>query len=115
MKKTTQNPLSGKCLIDAIVKAADEKLAEKISIIEMNPSSGLSDYFIVCQGDTTVHTQAIALGILDDLKTLNTRPWHVEGVEQGRWILLDYSDVVIHVMLAELRDYYKLENLGNKK
>ena len=41
----------------------------------------------------------------------DTRPWHYEGLEDGRWILLDYSDVVVHIMLPDVREYYKIEDI----
>ena len=114
MKKSSQKPLSGKSLVDAIVKAAEGKLAEQISIVEMDSTGGVSDYFIICQADTTVHNQAIVSNVIRELGDHGTHPWHVEGTEDGRWILVDFSDVVVHVMLPELREYYKLEKLGNK-
>jgi ribosome-associated protein len=114
VKRSTLQSLSGKELVKAIIKASEEKLAEKITTIQMDSSGGIGDYFVICQGDTTVHTQAIASGVVDTLSEINTRPWHIEGTEDGRWIVVDFSDVVLHVMIPELHDYYELEKLGHE-
>jgi ribosome-associated protein len=112
VKKISKNTITAKELVKMILDAAEEKLAENISVVQMNSSNGISDFFIICQGDTTVHNQAISSGVIDSLTEKGYKPWHVEGTEEGRWILVDFSDVVLHVMLPELRDYYNLEQLG---
>jgi len=67
---------------------------------------------VVCEGDNTSHTSAVANGVIAELKARHgTAPWHHEGVEDGRWALIDYTDVVVHVMLREVRKYYDLESL----
>jgi ribosome-associated protein len=110
--ESKQKPLSGKKLVDAVVESLEEKLAEKIAVIDLKGFSGAADWFIVCEGDNASHTTAIAGGVIDALKEkYATRPWHCEGLEEGRWALIDYSDVVVHVMLPEARKYYDLESL----
>jgi ribosome-associated protein len=105
-------PLAGKELVDAAVKALEEKLAEKIAVIDLKGFSGAADWFIVCEGDNTSHTTAIADGVIGILKEEHgTRPWHYEGLEEGRWALIDYTDVVVHVMLTDVRKFYDLESL----
>ncbi|MBN1757560.1 MAG: ribosome silencing factor [Chitinispirillaceae bacterium] len=103
--------LSGKELVDAILGALNGALAEEITVLDLRELHGAGDWFIVCQGDNTVHTRACADRILDHLIGLHTRPWQKEGLEDGRWILLDFSDVIVHIMLPELREYYRLEDL----
>ncbi|HEX2956524.1 MAG TPA: ribosome silencing factor [Chitinispirillaceae bacterium] len=112
MKKNVKTTITARELVKLIVDAAEEKLAENISVIQMNSANGISDFFVICQGDTTVHNQAISSGVVDSLTEKGHKPWHVEGTEDGRWILVDFSDVVVHVMLPELRDHYNLEQLG---
>jgi ribosome-associated protein len=110
-KKNTP-PLAGRQLVDAAVQNLEEKLAEKITVIDLRNVSGAADWFIICQGDNTSHTTAIADGLIDALKEKHaTRPWHHEGLEEGRWALVDYTDVVVHVMLPEIRQFYDLESL----
>ncbi len=114
MKNTAEKPLGGKELVDVVVRSAQEKLAEEIVVIDISELHGTADWFIICQGDNTVHNSAIAGGIVESTKELGTRPWREEGSEEGRWVLIDYSDVVVHIMLPELRTYYDLEELWSK-
>jgi ribosome-associated protein len=111
MKKTGGKPLHGKELVAKIRKALEDALAEEIAVLDLQQLPGAADWFIVCQCDTTVHNRASADRVIGDLNDLGTRPWQREGLEDGRWILLDYSDVVVHIMLPELRGYYRLEEL----
>jgi ribosome-associated protein len=110
----TNRPLGGKELVDTIVKAAQEKLAENIILIDLRGLHGAAEWFILCQGDSTVHTRAIGDGIRESLREQETTAWHHEGDEDGRWVLIDYSDVVVHIMIPEVRDYYDLESLWEK-
>lgn len=111
-KKEKSAVLAGKALVDAIVAALEEKIAEKIVVIDLCGVSSMADWFIVCQGDNTSHTSAIASGVMGALKDkYNTAPWHYEGVEDGRWALIDYTDVVVHIMLPDVRELYNLESL----
>jgi ribosome-associated protein len=112
MEKKKVPPLAGRELVDAVVSALEEKIAENIVVIDLRGFSGIADWFIVCQGDNTSHTSAIADGVIGILKGKHkTAPWHHEGLEEGRWALVDYTDVVVHVMLPDLRKYYDLESL----
>ena len=106
--------LGGKKLVDAIILILQEKKAEEIVIIDLHAGHGTSDFFIICQADNTAHTHAIAEDVIKSLKTYHTYPWHQEGLEDGRWILIDYTDVVVHIMLPELRSYYDLESLWSE-
>jgi ribosome-associated protein len=114
VRKTSQNVLLGKELVEAIVKEAQDKLAEKITVIDLQGVPGSADWFVICQGDTSVHNTAIFNGIVDGLAECGTRPWKKEGEEDGRWILIDFSDVLVHIMLPELREYYDLEALWSE-
>ncbi len=71
----------------------------------------MADYFVICSGGTALHVRAIADGVRDRLAEAGRPPLHVEGYEPGRWVLLDYGDVVVHVFSAEDRSFYKLERL----
>jgi ribosome-associated protein len=104
--------LSGKELVDAIISVMEERLAERIAVIDLRGVSAAADWFVICQGDNTSHTTAVADAVIAELKEKHgTAPWHNEGIEDGRWALIDYTDVVVHVMLADVRAYYDLEGL----
>lgn len=109
MKKN--KPLSGPALVDAVVASARDKLAEKIAVIDLREIPGMADFFVICQSETDVQNRAIADSIIDRCSEKNTRPWHHEGESEGRWILIDFTDVVVHIMLADLRNFYNLEGL----
>lgn len=110
MKKLLK-PLAGKKLVDCIVSSVQEKRGEKTTVIDHRKSASTADYFIICESETIVQNRAIADAIVDRCAEKGTRPWHQEGSDEGRWILLDFSDVVVHIMLSELRNYYNLEEL----
>ena len=114
MNKHSSPALGGTALVDVILEALGEALAEEITTIDLREKQVASDWFIVCQGDNTVHTRACADRVLDRLTGLHTRPWQKEGLEDGRWILLDFSDVIVHIMLPDLREYYRLEELWDQ-
>jgi ribosome-associated protein len=108
----TGGVLAGKELVDAVVSVLEEKLAERIAVIDLRKVSAAADWFVICSGDNTSHTAAVANEVIGALKQRHkTAPWHYEGIEDGRWALIDYTDVVVHVMLDDVRRYYDLESL----
>jgi ribosome-associated protein len=111
MSEKPKKPLAGRRLVNEVVAAAQEKLAEEIAVLNLRRASADADYFIVCQGETTVQNRAIAEAIADRCAGKNTRPWHTEGEDEGRWILIDFTDVVVHILLPDLRAFYSLESL----
>ena len=110
----TPAPLAGKTLADVIISTLKDALAENIITIDLRKLSGAADFFIVCQADNTVHTQACADRIIVNLKSKNTRPRQFEGMDEGRWILIDYFDVIVHIMLPEVREFYTIEELWSQ-
>lgn len=113
-KPRPEKPLGSEELVTAIVSSLRDALAQKIVTIDLHDLHGATDWFILCQGDNTVHNRACADRVIHNLKKLHTRPWQREGLDEGRWILLDYSDVVVHIMLDELREFYNLEGLWSE-
>ena len=72
----------------------------------------MTDYFVICHATSKIQVDAIAEKIIDNLaEKLHVKPYHVEGRDNTEWILIDYVDVVVHVFLQSMRDYYQLENL----
>ena len=82
--------------------------------MNMRKMSGVSDYFVVASGTSTTHTRAIADHIANVVKAKGSRVWRIEGLSDASWVLLDCSDVVAHVFLADTRRFYDLENLWKK-
>lgn len=91
--------------------AADRKALDIVSL-DLRGMAGFADYFVICTGRTDRQTRAIHDGIHYGLKTEHRLlPRQAEGVTEGRWILLDYLDVVVHIFTPETRDFYRLEQL----
>jgi len=93
------------------LKAAIEKKAQDPVLLELKGISSITDYFLLCSGRSDRQVQAIAQGIEEDLKKKGIRPLGQEGMVEGRWILLDYEDVVVHIFLDPVRKFYDLEGL----
>jgi ribosome-associated protein len=97
--------------VDAVTAAAMERKAEALAVYHVQGVSTLCDWHVICSGNATVHVSAVALGILTALKEQGTQPWYHEGLGDGRWAAIDYSDVIVHVMLPQVREYYGIEDL----
>jgi len=93
------------------LKAAIEKKAQDPVLLEMRGISSFTDYFFLCSGRSDRQVQAIAQGIEEELKKKGIRPLGQEGAVEGRWILMDYEDVVVHIFLEPVRRFYDLEGL----
>jgi ribosome-associated protein len=93
------------------VEHALSKKAKNPVLMDLRPLTSMTDYFIVCHGDSDLHVKAIANAILDNLRSEGHKPWHVEGITHLHWVLLDFVDVVVHVFDKEARDYYGIEGL----
>lgn len=94
-----------------IADLALSKKGNEVTIIDLRGISNVTDYFVVVSGDARPHLDAIAEGIEDGLRQEGIRPSGKEGHGSGRWILLDYFDVVAHIFHAPVREFYALEKL----
>jgi ribosome-associated protein len=106
--------LKSRELAELTAQCADSRKAEQITLIELAGFSEITDWFVICEGDNIAHNRAIADAIIEGLKKMRISAWHVEGLAEGRWIVLDYSDVVVHIMLPNVREYYLLDELWPK-
>ena len=93
------------------VSAALEKKAADLLVLNLSEISSFADYFVICSAASERQSQAIADAIEERMKSLHRSPVSVEGRNSGRWILLDYGDVVFHLFLDEARRFYALERL----
>jgi ribosome-associated protein len=77
-----------------------------------NITEAITDYFVICHGDSTPQTRAIIDHLEEEVKKqANIRPLHIEGRSNGEWCLIDFGDIVVHVFLREKREFYQLEEL----
>jgi ribosome-associated protein len=93
------------------LKAALEKKALDPVLLELRGTTSFTDYFLLCSGKSDRQVQAIAKEIEETLKKNGIRPLGQEGMTEGRWILMDYEDVVVHIFLEPVRKFYDLEGL----
>jgi ribosome-associated protein len=92
-------------------RAAIDKKAIDLVVLDVQGLSSVADYFLVCSGRSTPHVKSISDAIREELKDEGSRPLHAEGQAESGWLLLDYGDVLMHVFLEDTRAYYALERL----
>ena len=93
------------------VSLVEEKMAEEVLVLDLRGVSSMTDYFLICHGSSDRLVQAISDHLLEMMKEKGVRALGVEGYTEGRWILLDFGDLVIHVFFEETRRFYDLERL----
>ena len=97
--------------LEAAAEAALERNARDTLVLDLRGLSDATDFFLIASGDSDTHTRAIAENIRERMEGAGFRPVGVEGQAAGRWILLDYVNLVVHVFLPRVRDFYQLERL----
>lgn len=98
-------------LIHQACEAASNKKAKDIRVLDISAISPIADYFIICSGSSTIQVRAIADEMEEKLSLSGFSPYHKEGYDSSRWVLLDYGNVIIHVFHEEDRAFYGLERL----
>ncbi|NMC41523.1 MAG: ribosome silencing factor [Bacteroidales bacterium] len=100
-------------LIEGIIRGIFEK--QGMDVIKLNLKNfenRIADYYIICHGNSVTQVESIAGSVEDTVrKETGEKPVHVEGLENRYWVLLDYSNVIVHVFLSEYRNFYSLESL----
>lgn len=112
MTTTHIDQLTPEAIASIAAELASDRKALEIVSLDLRGMVGFADYFVICTGRTDRQTRAIHDGIHYGLKTEHgLLPRQAEGVSEGRWILLDYLDVVVHIFTPETREFYRLEQL----
>ncbi|MCC5929286.1 MAG: ribosome silencing factor [Cyclobacteriaceae bacterium] len=106
--KTTAEQLS-----NIVVKGIQEKKGSDIVMLNLQKvGSSVADYFIICTGNSEAQIDAIRESIEKEVhKETRQHPWHIEGLQNKQWVLLDYVDVVVHIFQKDIRTYFSLEDL----
>lgn len=94
-----------------VIDALQEKKAQDIKAIDISQLTTIAQYFIICSGTSTTHTQTLADYVDEKLAGHGIQCLRREGYGSARWILMDYGDIVVHVFLEEDREFYGLERL----
>ena len=100
-----------RALAEAAAREAADRRGEDVLLLDLRGLTSATDYFVIASGASDVQVKAIAARIEERLGREEMRPWHVEGLQNGRWVLLDYVDFVVHVFHKAARRYYELERL----
>ena len=100
-------------LVQTIIKGIQEKKGSNIVVADLSGIDGtICNNFIVCQGNSPTQVEAIAESVGDMARMeLQERPAHVVGLENAQWVAMDYTDVLVHIFLPDVREYYDLEHL----
>lgn len=97
--------------LKTITEAADAAKAIDIATVDIRGKSVMADFLVVCTGTSNVHVRSVAEKINDALQAKRLRTGTAEGIDNATWVLLDYGDVIAHVMQAEQRAFYRVEEL----
>lgn len=99
-------------LVKVIIKGIQEKKGTDISVIDMRKIEGaICNYFVITQGGSPQQVEAITESVGDMTREIGEKPVHVIGLEHAQWVAMDYTDVMVHIFLPEVREFYDLEHL----
>ena len=91
--------------------AADDKKAEDIEVLNVQGLTVIADYFVLCSANSDKQVRAVARAIEDELAEKDIIPSRIAGMDDAKWVLMDYADVIVHVFQKREREYYDLERL----
>jgi len=105
---------SGEELAQVCARAALDTKAEEIVILDVRGLTTFTEYFVIMNGRSTRHVQALADAIENALRSKRVKTSRAEGLSEGTWVLLDFDDVVVHIFYHEQRSFYNLEGLWSE-
>lgn len=111
MPSTTTQPAKSLALAQRAAQVALDTRAQDVVLLDLRSVSDMTDFFLIASGTSDTHARAIGEHILAELKKEGSPAHHVEGLEKGRWVLLDFVDFVVHIFHPTLRNFYQLERL----
>lgn len=103
--------MQSKEILELVYKVIENAKGRDIRVLDVRNISDIADYMIVASGTSSRHVSSVADRIVDELKDHGCRPMGVEGRQSGDWVLIDYGDVIAHIMRPQIRDFYNLEKL----
>ena len=98
-------------ILQIAAEAADDKKARDLAALDISAIASFANWFLICTGDSSRQIQAISDEIEMRLKEYGIRPDHIEGYRNAEWVVMDYSDLVVHIFSKTARTYYNLERL----
>ncbi|HKQ82671.1 MAG TPA: ribosome silencing factor [Steroidobacteraceae bacterium] len=104
-------PAASSRVLDAVQRALDDLKAVNVTVLDVRELTDITDTMVVASGTSDRHVRSLADRIVEYAKKAGFRPAGVEGERDGEWVLVDLQDVIVHVMLPRVREFYRLENL----
>ena len=101
--------------LDIIIKACEDKKGIDIKVLDIAKLTPIADYFVIVSGTSSTHVMSIADEVADKMFEAGTEEIIKEGYQSGRWTLLDFNDIIVHVFHKEEREFYDLERLWSKE
>ncbi len=110
----SEDSINTKEILDTIIEALLSKKANDITLLDVSELTTLAEYFVVCHGNSDVQVKALADAVEDDvLEKTGDKAWRKEGLNARSWIILDFVNIVVHVMSEEKRNFYGIERMWN--
>ena len=109
--KKEYRTFDGGQLAEVCARIASDGKGEDIVVLDVRKISSFTDYFVILSGRSTRHVQALAESMENELRSKRISTSRAEGLKEGKWVLLDFDDVVVHIFYHEQRDFYDLEGL----
>ncbi len=100
--------------LNRIAQVIYDKKGFNILVLDVKEVCSMTDYFVIAEGSVDRHVRALSQTIEEDWEQKGRVPLHVEGLQEGDWIVLDYGEVVVHLFIPELREKYRLEELWHE-
>ena len=98
-------------VVDLTVEALKSRRGEDILVMDLREQTDVVDYFVLCTGNSDTQVKALADAVVEAMEQDGSGPWHVEGYEGRKWVLVDAVDVAVHVFQRAVREFYRLERL----
>lgn len=92
-------------------KLLSDKNGKDVKILDITDITSISDYFVICSGNTKVQVQALADNVIEKMREEGISPLRIEGYNSFSWVLLDYGGAIVHIFKQDMRDFYNLEHL----
>ena len=105
------DPANAKDLAEAIAEALDAKKAKDIKVLYVEDKTVIAEYFVICTGNSTTQVKALAGEVEYRIGLRGVEPYGIEGRDNGTWLVLDYSNVIVHIFGREAREFYNLDKL----
>ena len=101
-------------ILESIIESIGNAKGLNISVLDVRESTDMTDFLVIVTGSSNRHVKSITKTVIQEMRDLGIRPIGLEGEQYAQWVLLDYCDVLINVMLADTREFYDLESLWDE-